>query len=893
MLDGKRKRTAVFLITIGLNTALVLGVIHSVFSAFNDAERVSFAQNIENVRTLTNASANKVELELNHHVQEISVVADYVNNYNGVGMTEEELEAYFTACFSKQDAFRWQLAENELNNATTIAKQGFNAVTLGDGKSESFSYPTPAYPELAKIFVACGESTIGEIQYTSEFTDASSELAKSTAITTTLRIRCINENSGEYEYKYKTLMLMLKSSYINELISDNNDIDSMRYYNFSNIVVDDEGNYVISNEYFQATNFIDFIRLYNDDFSEADEQAIEIGLKTEDYSNVFYFQNNKDQSCAYTIVPVQNSNWHILSIVPLASFHDGNSFNGSFVMFALLFAALFALDITVVLIINRRLRRATKKAKEANESKSLFLSSMSHDIRTPMNAIVGMTLIENMLLDEQPINREAIRDCVRSIELSGNHLLTLINDILDISKIESGKIVLHPSDFSIAETLSETIEMCQSMIVDKSLEFNAYVKNVTSEYIDGDSLRVKQIFINILSNAVKYTASGGKVTIELTEEAIPEDTEHARYVYKVIDNGIGMTPEFVKTIFERFTRAVDTRINAVQGTGLGMTIVKQLVDLMGGKIEVQSELNVGSTFTVTLDMPFAKKQAQELHYLKIPTLIISDDLDLLETAQEALQNAGAAADIAQSASQGIKLAVARHKLMCGYNVIFVDWKPEIAKGGVTIKKLRSELGDSVHIVVMTAFNTAETQREARRCGGDYFITKPLFMSKLISSVEQVMQSMNSDKHTDNETFPDIQVFIAEDNDTNWRVFNKLLKFYGINATRAINGLEIAEMVEKSDVIPDLIFMDIQMPVMNGYEATRTIRAIADKKRAEVPIYAMTADTFAEDIAKCAEAGMDGHFAKPIDMKKVLDIIRKLSQNKHENMAGGNKNGQED
>ncbi|MDO4557323.1 MAG: HAMP domain-containing sensor histidine kinase, partial [Lachnospiraceae bacterium] len=515
------------------------------------------------VRTLTNASASKVELEMNHRMQEMERAAKYVNHYHGTGMTLEEMQTYFTTLYAPSETYSWQLVDAVVEDAG-ISREGFPAMNLCDKKADKFTYRSSSYPELAKIFCQARENTMGIIRHTSEFTDSSPLLEKSFALTATVRVR------GEEGYEYQTLMHLIESDYINQMISNNNDVDTWNFFDYSNIIVDDDGNYVISNSYFQGTNFTDYIALYNEKFTNEDAKELCDKLKQENYSEVLYYQNNKGQDCAYSIVPVQNSNWHILSIVPLSSFHNTYDFTNDFSRFGLALAALFLVDIIVVLFINRKLRQMTKKAREANESKSRFLSSMSHDIRTPMNAIIGMTAIADKQLDAEVIDKEAVKESLKTIELSGNHLLTLINDVLDISKIESGKIALHIREFSIVDTVKKMVQMCRPQINQKNFDFKLQIQEIQHEWIEGDSLRINQIFVNILSNAIKYTEPGGRITVELREEAVPGKEDRAKYIYKVSDTGIGMTPEFLDTVFERFTRAVDTRVNAVQGTGLGM-----------------------------------------------------------------------------------------------------------------------------------------------------------------------------------------------------------------------------------------------------------------------------------------------------------------------------------
>lgn len=747
------------MLALFINGILIMCVICSVVSAFQNARKVSFVQNIENVRTLTDASANKVELEILHHTEQIKDCANYVNHYQGTGMTVEEMQNYFSTYYSEKDSenVSWQLVNATINEEIG-AKKGFDAISLGDEKISSFSYKTQEYPELAKIFCNPDKKTLGMVQYTSEFTEASPRAMKSFALVTPIRF-----SDGQY----KTLMLLIDSNYMNGLISNNNEIDTLNFFDFSNIIIDNNGNYVISNRFFQGKNFLDYIELYNPTFDDEMKETIWKGLHKENYSDVFYYENNKGQKCAYTIVPVQNSDWHMLSIVPLQSFHNSHGYNMNFVIFALFFTLLFLVDMLYVMRINMQLRYKTKEAQEANYAKSEFLSSMSHDIRTPMNAILGMTIIADENLKKEKPDWDLIKECINTMKLSGKHLLTLINDVLDISKIENGKIVLSSEEFSIKENMKKLLEVVQAEAQSKNLHLELQMEQIDHEYICADGLRMNQIYLNIISNAIKYTNPGGNITVTMREETVQGTQSKARYIYQVTDTGIGMEPEFLKTIFDRFSRAVDTRVNTTQGTGLGMTICKQLVDLMGGTITVESELNVGSTFTVMLELPIAQEQN--------------------------IQNTNKAeSGITEDASV----------------------KEEYVKDTAT------------------------------------FEDRPVF---------------------------NLRVLVVEDNEINWKVLARLLKMYGIDADRAENGLVGVNKVKDSACTYDVIFMDVQMPVMNGYDATCAIRKLSEPEKASIPVYAMTADTFAEDVLKCREKGMNGHLAKPIEIEKLQKILMEVSK----------------
>lgn len=873
MTDTKRRRAA-FIAAIVLNVLLIIAVISSVLFALRDAESASFNQNIANVKTLTDSAANKVQLELMHHEQELGLVADYVNSYNEAGMTENEIIEYFRARYGKQEEYTWQLV-NAYTSDAEKSNEGFMARSLSNGES-GFRYRIDSYHELAKIFCLPSQETLGTQYCSNEFTNTSSATEKSFALLTAVRIR----EEGKSEYEYRTLMLILKSAKMNSLISSNNDIDTLSYFDYSGIIIDDSGSYVISSSAFQGKSITDYIALYNSDFTQENADTLFDGLATQNYTETLYYKNNKDQDCVYTIVPVQNSTWHILSVVPLSSFSVGYEYSSNYLRFFLTFALLFAVDMVLVLILNKQLRRKKKEAEAANKAKSQFLSSMSHDIRTPMNAIIGMTVIAKENLAEEKPDKDTIADCIKTIELSGNHLLTLINDILDISKIESGRVELTADDFSISETMSGILDIIQPAIKEKSFDFQTHIINVNHEFVHADELRIKQIYINILSNAIKYTGTGGRITVDLCEEPAEGRTDAAKFIYTVSDTGIGMSEEFQKTIFDRFTRAVDTRINTVQGTGLGMAIVKQLVDLMGGTITVSSKLNEGSTFTVTLILPVADVNIESVSLTGHSALLIDDDRILLETAEFVLAKAGMLVETAMDGITGIGSAVTRQESGKPYDVILVDWKMAEVGGIEVVKTLRVKLGRNAKIIVMTAYNIADIEREARAAGVDGFISKPLFRSKLLHTIQAAITSSKEEKPVAAQLSFDLNVLVAEDNLVNWKVLRKLLTRYGLEPDRAENGEIALQMVRDGEKRYDLILMDVQMPVMNGYEATAAIRALENKAKAVTPIYAMTADTFAEDISKAMESGMNGHLAKPVEIDKLVKVLTALTDEKN-------------
>ena len=590
--------------------------------------------------------------------------------------------------------------------------------------------------------------------------------------------------------------------------------------------------------------------------------------------------NSHGQECILSFTPVTaTAGWTLLGYVPAKDLQVDKE---NWLLFGVVSAGLlllFLVDLFHMLYLNKRLHAAAREAESANRAKTNFLSTMSHDIRTPMNAIIGLTTIAEKNLGDV----ESTGESLRKIGLASNHLLTLINDILDISKVESGKLKLSPLTFSIVETVENLVNISQPMIKEKNLEFNFHINQMEKEYLYADQLRLNQVYINILSNAIKYTEPGGRVSVDMREEK-SEAPGCVRLIYTVADTGIGMSPEFMANMYQPFSRQTDSRVNSIQGTGLGLAITKQMVELMGGTIECQSEQGKGTTFTVVLDIPVADRQREDMQLDPIDVLIVDDDEIMLQTAVDTLESLGASTEQARSGLEALGMIEHRHLSGRDYGVIIVDWKmPEI--GGVeTIKRIRSEINAKIPILLISAYDWSDIEDKAKEAGANGFVSKPLFRSTLYDKINDLIgkESKVMEPEDDYSDLQGLHILVAEDNDVNWEIISAMLAMFGITTDRAENGRVCVDMIQAAaEGSYELIFMDVQMPEMNGLEATRTIRKLENSWASSIPIIAMTADAFSENVTECLDAGMNGHIAKPVDIKLVIKEIRRIQEGKEQ------------
>lgn len=521
------------------------------------------------------------------------------------------------------------------------------------------------------------------------------------------------------------------------------------------------------------------------------------------------------------------------------------------------------------------LQDALTAAEHANRAKSDFLSRMSHDIRTPMNAVLGMTKIGKKYVN----NPERVMDCFQKIDVSSKLLIDLINEVLDMSKVESGQILLAEEEVNLAELVQGVVTMVQPLFQDKSLRFNTYVSGVIHETVVSDVQRLQQLVMNLLSNAVKYTSEGGSVSLEIRENPIG-GTDTAHYEFIVSDTGIGMKPEFLSHVFDPFERAEDVKIQAVQGTGLGLSICKKIAEQMGGTIEVESEYGKGSKFIVSVYLKVQEEKIDDGELAGLPVLVVDDDVVVCDNTCERLEELGMIAEGVGDGRAALAKVVEAHAAFQDYFAVILDYRMPDLNGVETTRLIREKVGNDLPIIMLSAYDLSEQMETAKEAGANGFITKPLFRSRLAYKLKQFINGAAEEERLVagpliGGSYEGRRILLVEDNAMNREIAVEILSETGVAVDTAENGQIAVNLVKDAPAgTCDLIFMDMQMPVMDGCTAAEHIRALKREDAKTLPIIAMTANAFADDRQKTKDAGMNGHLAKPIDMDQLRLVLEK-------------------
>lgn len=664
-----------------------------------------------------------------------------------------------------------------------------------------------------------------------------------------------------------------------DFVYDTLSIDKDKTISSSHIIRRD-GSFVIRHEDETSKDYFDLIRNnhYSDKNNTTEEYINELRASMEneeEYSQVFSTKGEKSIQLYST--PLPDSEWYLVTTMPYDKLNEAFTELEYQRIFKFVICLCVTLAVLLCIFIMyfkmtqeqiRELDKTRRKEMEANHAKSEFLSNMSHDIRTPMNAVLGMTVIAQNNIDDKAM----VENCLKKISLSGKHLLGLINDILDMSKIENGKMTLNPDVVSLNEEIDSIVNIVRMQTKEKQQKFDVYLENLKNEKIICDALRLNQVIINVLSNAIKFTPVGGEISFNICEEESPKGESFCRLIMKIKDNGIGMSEEFQKNLFQSFVREDSKRVHKTEGTGLGMAISKYIVDTMGGTIDVKSALNEGTEFTITLDFETAGETEEPTDFPNWNVLVVDDDEMICKNTVAILKSLGMNAESTLDGESTLKKF---EQDPDHYNLMIIDWQLPNINGTETARRIRNMSAKKIPIILISAYDWADIEGNSQDAGIDCFISKPLFRSTIIRALNQLVNNNKKVAEVQQEQHIErnLKVLVAEDNDLNWEIAETLLSEKGIVCERAENGKICLDMLSKDNDF-DAVLMDIRMPIMNGYEAAREIRKL-DGKSGKIPIIAMTADAFSDDMKKCLECGMNAHIAKPIDIDEVEKALLKF------------------
>ena len=599
--------------------------------------------------------------------------------------------------------------------------------------------------------------------------------------------------------------------------------------------------------------------------------------------------NPSGDSRIFSFSPLADTNWCFITSVSRTVFEEQSMSLISVVVWMLLLI-LAVIIVAVIIILHRRsktldreiryreeLSHALTLAEQANRAKTIFLSNMSHDMRTPMNAIIGFSTLATTHIN----NPSRVKNYLGKISQASAHLLSLINDVLDMSRIESGVIKLNTKVENLPEILRNLYNIIQADVQAKQLDLHIDAVNVINEDIICDRLRLNQILLNLMSNAIKYTPAGGSIFLRVVETKPPQPG-FTCFEFRVKDTGIGMSAEYLKIIFDPFTRERNSTVSGIQGTGLGMSITKSIVELMNGSIKVSSTQGKGSEFVVSLTFKLQADTPAKIGVIDqlsgTRALVVNDDIDSCQGLARMLKLMGMRSEWVSNSNQALQRTHRAAEIDDRYKVYILDWQQPGISSLEAVKQLREAVGGDAHIIILSAQDWSDIEEQARAAGVTDFVSKPLFASELyrvlLNACETISgESAAQEPEEETDIFTGKRILLAEDNELNREIAIEILSEVGFEVETAENGQIAVDMLCAAQPgYYDLILMDIQMPVMNGHEASRAIRALDNESLAKIPIIAMTANAFEEDKRAALAAGMDGHLGKPVDVPALMDML---------------------
>lgn len=856
--ENRIKRST--LITVICDVVLIIALVICLLSYISVNNDTNFKQNIKNITNIANAKSELLLSSLSGSSRDVETAYRYCE-----GKSVSEIMDYLNLIDDEDNEYQLLKYDEETSTDTYYVYTGYSTKK----KDETITYKGSG---LAMSIHQYSSQDPGVIRYSQGFTNKVDAQRYFAAF---CGIEIIEDGKTQMYYLVKpqkeTTVLDMVQTYT-------------QYGRLDTAICYADGEYLAKDDSFRAVNFFDYIYQYNS-LSLDEKNAMKTAVNSDtDGAGYLEYENLKGQDCIFSYASCgDDKNWFIIVAVPVSEFVTSQLLSFFPLIIIGFLVVLLIFNTWRLLIIVKQLRQSVEREKIANTSKSSFLSRMSHEIRTPLNAVIGYNIIARSEMTDakdEATRKQAemkVMDCLVKSDIASKHLLTIINDVLDMSAIESGKINVAKDRFDFKGMITSLTTVFYSQARAKGVDFEVVFDTLTEEWFVGDQIRTNQILTNLLSNAIKFTLEGGAVKLKIQQPDV--DTNSAHIHFEISDTGIGMSPEYLERIWSPFEQADSSISRRFGGTGLGLSITKNLVSIMDGTISVESKLGVGTTFFVDLTFEKTKQpQSSNLYdFSRINALVVDDDSSTCDYIRLLFNRCGAKCATVTSGADAVKAVSVAIENKDSYTVCLVDWRMPGMDGIETIKRIRELVGEELPIIVLTAYDYAELADKAAEVGVNSFISKPLFQSSLFDMLANICGTKKpviskSDRKAD---FDGGRILLAEDNNMNMEIAKRILETGSIVVDSAWNGKEAVEMFEASEPGTYMaILMDVHMPEMDGHEATRTIRASSHPEAKTIPIIAMTADAFAENVAEAHASGMDSHIAKPIDITTLFDTLKK-------------------
>lgn len=853
------------MITVLCDVLLIVALVICLL-AYNARNNVdTYNQNVESITNIAAAKSELLLAALDNASREIKSAYRYCS-----GKSVNEILDYLSLINDEQEEYQLLRRAEEESTDLYHVYSGFSTVK-SCGEYQQIVYQDT---DLANSIYQYSAEDYGEISYSQSFTNKTDALRYFAVF---CRIEVIEDGVGQSYYLVKPQ----KESRV---------LDQLQVYSqyseLTTAICYMDGRYLARDSAYRADNFFDYLYNYNG-LSIDERNAVRESVQSNpDKAGVLEFQDFKKRDCVFTYMVCGDAdNWLVIVSVPMSEFVSGQLLSFFPMIIIIFLLILLVFNISRLGAIVKALRLSVERERIANNSKSSFLSRMSHEIRTPLNAVIGYNTIAKAELagekDEAGRRQTEMKvmDCLVKSDIASKHLLTLINDVLDMSAIESGKMLVAHDRFDFKGLITSLTTVFYSQAKAKGVDFEVVFDNLTEEWFVGDQTRTNQILTNLLSNAIKFTPEGGRVQLKIRQ---PEAEVNAAHIhFEVSDTGIGMSEEYMSRIWLPFEQADSSISRRFGGTGLGLTITKNLVDLMGGTISVESALGEGTVFSV--DLTFERNEQPDnlgaYNFGAINALVVDDDENTCDYIRLLFRRCGAKCVTVTSGAEALRAVSLAAGKGEQFSLCLIDWRMPDMDGLETIKLIREASEDSLPIIVLTAYDFTELADKAAEVGVNRFISKPLFQSSLfdlLASISGVNDTVPDEKN--GVDFHGARVLLAEDNVMNMEIARRIMESAGIVVDSAWNGREALEMFESCEPGTYItILMDVHMPEMNGHEATEAIRASSHPEAKTIPIIAMTADAFTENVAEAHAAGMNGLISKPIDFKLLFETLQKYAK----------------